>query len=311
MDNPALVREIIVPEDRPVWDNHSHDAYTESKSREIQFRVHTRNGETRWFEHACQPVMDHRGEFVGIRASNRDVTARKLAEEAVRESERALRQSETDLRRLAGRLITSQEEERSRLARELHDDLTQRLAVVAIDMGRLEQDATGQPESVPEKLRDMKNQVVRVSEDVHSISRQLHPSILDDLGLAQAVGSECERFSSREGIDVAFTEENVPNNIPRDISLSLYRIVQEGLRNIAKHACATHTSVSLKGGHDALVLTIQDNGIGFDREEARGKAGLGLASMRERAALIHGDFGITSTPGQGTRIEVYVPMRGE
>jgi PAS domain S-box-containing protein len=311
MDDPSLFVGLIVPEDKETWDKHDHDARTELKRREIQFRIRTRSGETRWIDHACLPVSDAQGEFLGIRASNRDVTARKLAEEAVRESERALRQSETDLRTLAGRLITSQEEERSRLARELHDDLTQRLAVVAIDMGRLEQDVTGQPESVPEKLRDMKNQVVKVSEDVHSISRQLHPSILDDLGLVRAAGSECERFSSREGIDVAFTEENLPSNIPRDISLSLYRIVQEGLRNIAKHACATHTSVSLKGGHDALVLTIQDNGIGFDREEARGKAGLGLASMRERAALIHGDFGITSTRGQGTRIEVYVPMRGE
>jgi PAS domain S-box-containing protein len=311
MDDPSLFVGLIVPEDKETWDKHDHDARTELKRREIQFRIRTRSGETRWIDHACLPVSDAQGEFLGIRASNRDVTARKLAEEAVRESERALRQSETDLRTLAGRLITSQEEERSRLARKLHDDLTQRLAVVAIDMGRLEQDVTGQPESVPEKLRDMKNQVVKVSEDVHSISRQLHPSILDDLGLVRAAGSECERFSSREGIDVAFTEENLPSNIPRDISLSLYRIVQEGLRNIAKHACATHTSVSLKGGHDALVLTIQDNGIGFDREEARGKAGLGLASMRERAALIHGDFGITSTRGQGTRIEVYVPMRGE
>jgi signal transduction histidine kinase len=178
-------------------------------------------------------------------------------------------------------------------------------------MGKLEQEVTGQPESVSERLRDVKHRVVRASEDVHSMSRQLHPSILDDLGLVRAVGSECERFSSSEGIDVAFTEENVPGDIPRDISLSLYRIIQEGLRNIAKHACATEASVFLKGGHDGLVLTIQDNGIGFDREEVRGKAVLGLASMRERVSLIQGELFIKSEPGQGTRIDVRVSMRAD
>ena len=311
VDNPALFREIIVPEDRPVWDNHSHDAGTEVKNREIQFRILTRHGETRWIEHVCQPVMDHRGEFVGIRASNRDVTTRKLAEETVRESERALRQQERNLRTLTGRLIGAQEEERDRLARELHDDMTQRLAVAAIDIGKLEEEVRDHPRSVLEKLRDVKNQVVRVCEDVHGMSRQLHPSILDDLGLVRAVESECKRFSSREGIDVAFTEENVPGNTPRHISLCLYRIVQEGLRNIAKHACANHVSVSLKGGRDGLVLTIQDTGIGFDPGEVGGKVGLGLGSMRERARLIQGGLSISSEPGHGTRIEVRAPIRGE
>jgi PAS domain S-box-containing protein len=311
VDNPSLFREIIVPEDRPVWDSHSHDKCAKVKSRELQFRVLTRNGETRWIEHVCQPVMDHRGEFVGIRASNRDVTTRKLAEETVRESERALRRQERDLRTLTGRLITAQEEERGRLARELHDDMTQRLAVAAIDMGKVEEEVMHQPQSVLEKLRDAKNQVVKVCEDVHSMSRQLHPSILNDLGLVRAVESECKRLSSREGIDIAFTEENVPGNTPRDISLCLYRIVQEGLMNIAKHACATHVSVSLKGGQDGLVLTIQDNGIGFDPGEVGEKIGLGLGSMRERARLIHGELSIRSEPGHGTRIEVIAPMRGE
>jgi PAS domain S-box-containing protein len=311
VDNPSLFREIIVPEDRPVWDSHSHDGGTEVRNREIQFRVLTRHGETRWIEHVCQPVVDHRGEFVGIRASNRDVTTRTLAEETVRESERALRRQERDIRTLAGRLITAQEEERGRLARELHDDMTQRLAVAAIDMGKLEEEVMHHPRSVLEKLREAKNQVVKVCEDVHGMSRQLHPSILNDLGLVRAVESECKRFSSREGIDVAFTEDNVPGNTPRDISLCLYRIVQEGLRNIAKHACATHVSVSLKGGQDGLVLTIQDNGIGFDPREVGGTVGLGLGSMRERARLIQGELSISSEPGHGTRIDIRAPIRGE
>ena len=194
---------------------------------------------------------------------------RKQAEEASRESERILRQNESDLRELAGRLIYAQEEERSRLARELHDDLAQRLAVFAIDVGRLEQQLMDPPAPVREELREMQNGIVRISQDVHSLSRQLHPSILDDLGLIKAVESECTSFSRREGIEIVFNHENIPTVIPKDISLSLYRIIQEGLRNISKHACAEHISVSLKGIDHDVLLSVQDDGIGFDWAEVK------------------------------------------
>jgi signal transduction histidine kinase len=236
---------------------------------------------------------------------------RKQAEEASRESERMLRQNESDLRELAGRLIYAQEEERSRIARELHDDLAQRLAVFAIDVGRLEQQLMDPPAPFREELHEMKNGIVRISQDIHSLSRQLHPSILDDLGLIKAVESECTSFSRREGIEVVFNHENIPRDIPKDVSLSLYRIIQEGLRNISKHACAEHISVSLKGlGHDVL-LSVQDDGIGFDSAEVREKPGLGFSSMRERARLIHGEFSIKSQPEKGTLITVRVPLTRE
>jgi PAS domain S-box-containing protein len=236
---------------------------------------------------------------------------RKQAEEASRESERMLRQNESDLRELAGRLIYAQEEERSRIARELHDDLAQRLAVFAIDVGRLEQQLMDPPAPFREELHEMKNGIVRISQDVHSLSRQLHPSILDDLGLIKAAESECTSFSRREGIEVVFNHENIPRGIPKDVSLSLYRIIQEGLRNISKHACAEHISVSLKGlGHDVL-LSVQDDGIGFDSAEVREKPGLGFSSMRERARLIHGEFSIKSQPEKGTVITVRAPLTRE
>ena len=223
---------------------------------------------------------------------------RKQAEEASRESERILRQNESDLRGLAGRLIYAQEEERSRLARELHDDLAQRLAVFAIDVGRLEQQLMDPPAPVQEELREMKNSIVKISQDVHSLSRQLHPSILDDLGLIKAVESECTSFSRREGIEIVFNHENIPRVIPKDISLSLYRIIQEGLRNISKHACAEHISVSLKGIDHDVLLSVQDDGIGFDSAEVKEKPGLGFSSMRERARLIHGELSITIPAGK-------------
>jgi two-component system, NarL family, sensor kinase len=233
---------------------------------------------------------------------------RKRAEEASRESERMLRQNESELRELAGRLIYAQEEERSRLARELHDDLAQRLAVVAIDVGRLELQLTDPPAPVREELREMKNGIVRISQDVHSLSRQLHPSILDDLGLIKAAESECAGFSRREGIEVLFNHENIPRVIPKDVSLSLYRIIQEGLRNISKHACAEHASVSLQGIDHGVLLSVQDDGIGFDWAEAQENPGLGFSSMRERVRLIQGELSIKSEPEKGTVITVRAPL---
>jgi len=234
---------------------------------------------------------------------------RRHAEEAFRQSERILRQNENDLRRLAGRLISAQEAERSRLARELHDDLAQRLAVFAIDVGQIEQQSGDLPEPVRETLKEMKNDIVTISQDVHKLSRQIHPSILDDLGLIKAVESECNSFSKREGVEIVFKHENIPAVIPKGISLSLYRVIQEGLTNISKHACATHISISLTGtGHDVL-LSVQDDGIGFDSVEVREKPGLGFSSMRERARLIHGDLSISSQPERGTVINVRVPIK--
>jgi PAS domain S-box-containing protein len=236
---------------------------------------------------------------------------RRHGQEASRESERMLRQNENDLRRLAGKLIYAQEEERSRLARELHDDLAQRLAVFAIDVGKLEQQLVDPSASVQEGLREMKKDIVKISQDVHSLSRQLHPSILDDLGLIKAVESECTDFSRREGIELVFNHENIPTVIPEDVSLSLYRIIQEGLSNISKHACADHISVSLKGIDHDVLLSVQDDGIGFDSAEVKEKPGLGFSSMRERARLIHGDLSIKSQPEKGTVITVRVPLKKE
>jgi len=235
---------------------------------------------------------------------------RKQAEVASRESQRMLQQNEKDLKNLTGRLIYAQEQERSRLARELHDDLAQRLAVFAIEVGRLQQQLANPSKAVQEQLGEMKKDIIEISQDVHDLSRQLHPSILDDLGLIKAVESECNNFSRREGIEIALNHENIPAAIPKTISLSLYRIIQEALQNVSKHACADHVCVYLKGaGHDHDVLmSVQDDGIGFDPAEVRKKPGLGLSSMRERVRLMHGEFSIRSHAQKGTEIVVKVPL---
>jgi PAS domain S-box-containing protein len=278
---------------------------SQQKVFSFENRYRCKDGTYRWLQWSSAPA----GKL--IYAAARDITERKEAEEATRESERMLRQNEDDLRMLAGRLIYAQEEERSHLARELHDDLAQRLAVFAIDVGRLEQQLMDPPAPIQEELREMQNGIVKISQDIHSLSRQLHPSILDDLGLIKAVESECTSFSKREGIKIVFNYENIPRDIPKDISLSLYRIIQEGLSNISKHACAEHISVSLKGIDHDVLLSVKDDGIGFDSAEVQKQPGLGFSSMRERARLIHGEFSIKSQPERGTVITVRAPLTRE
>jgi signal transduction histidine kinase len=231
-----------------------------------------------------------------------------VAEQALQEHEKLLLQNQHDLRELAGRLITAHEEERSHLARELHDDLTQRLAVLSIDAGKLEQELMNSPEPVREKLNNMKEQMVKLSRDIHNLARQLHPSILDDLGLVRAVESECTAFLEREGVDIVFSHQNISNIVEKDVALALYRIVQEGLRNISKHACANHVSVSLKGSDYDILLSIQDDGIGFDVAGAKVTPGIGLSSLRERVRLVKGELSIKSQPGDGTVIAVKVSL---
>jgi two-component system, NarL family, sensor kinase len=157
------------------------------------------------------------------------------------------------------------------------------------------------------ELKDMKDKLVKLSIDVHSLSRQLHPSILDDLGLPDAIASECARYRRQHSIEVDFRAENITKEIPPDVAVCLYRIVQEGLRNISKHAGAKEVTISLIGKNDSVLLTIRDDGRGFDPGQ-KSQAGLGLDSMKERVYLIGGDFWVKSQPGQGTVVEVLAPV---
>jgi PAS domain S-box-containing protein len=271
-----------------------------------------RDGTKIWVSISGRRVLGPDGKTRFYSGFVEDITGRKRSEKALRESERVLRQNENDLRTLTGRLIHNQEEERRRLARELHDDLVQRLAVFAIDVGELEKKLIDRPAPVQTQLHQMKTDIIKLSQDIHRLSRQLHPTILDDLGLIKAVEAECMNVSKREGIDIVFSHENIPTVIPKDISLAVYRIVQEGLSNISKHACAEHITICIKGiGHD-LLLSVQDDGIGFEPELVKGeKPGLGLSSMRERARIIAGGLTIASQPEKGTVVTLRVPLKRE
>jgi PAS domain S-box-containing protein len=222
----------------------------------------------------------------------RDITERKQAEQTARE--------------FSGRLIHAQEEERARLARELHDDMTQRLARLAIDAGRVESGRGGAGPA--ETMREVRDGLVRLSEDVHSLSYKLHPALLEDLGLTDALKVECERFSRQESTSLEAKFEDIPGNVPQQTGLCLFRVTQEALRNVARHAHANTAKLSVRPVDDGLQLAVTDTGIGFDPAQQRRRPSLGLASMRERVRLVGGELDIESAPGHGTTIVVWVPL---
>jgi signal transduction histidine kinase len=213
----------------------------------------------------------------------------------------ALKEREKRLKELAGKLLDAQENERRRLAGELHDDLTQRLAILAIEAGRLEKQS-GCSGPAAQTLRVIRDKLITLSEDVHTISRQLHPSIIEDLGLVDSLRSEINNFTNREGIPVRFDVEEENLSLPLDVAICFFRVAQEGLRNIGKHARAQSVRISLSHRNGSLLLTIKDDGIGFDPQAVRKISGIGLASMEERIRLVGGRLSVQSQPGEGTLI---------
>ena len=270
----------------------------------IEYRVLRADGSVRWIASRGRLQPAKAGKPSGMMGVSVDVSERK-------ETEDALRRNEQDLSKLTGRIIHAQEEELRRLSRELHDDLTQRLAALALDAALIEKELNpSQPQAV-QGLKELRANLSEVAEEVHDLSRQLHPSILDDLGLVQAVQAECVAFTKKTGVDLSFAPHDLPDSVPQHSALCLYRIIREALQNIAKHSRAAAASVTLQGLSDGIRLLIEDQGIGFDTQEVKTKAGIGLSSMRERVRLVNGTISFKSKPGQGTAIEVFIPLGGE
>jgi signal transduction histidine kinase len=218
------------------------------------------------------------------------------------------RVAQREVRALSQRLLTASEDERRWLARELHDDLAQRLARLAIDAARLERDAPLPGGGAD--LSAMRGEIVNMSSDVHALSRRLHPSVLDHLGLNEALRADVERFSEAESIAVDLQFEELAERPSPDAALCLYRVAQEALRNVARHARAKKAEISLRMRDGGVELEVRDNGVGFDPEERRGVHSLGHASMRERIHLVRGRLAIRSAPGRGTAVVAWVPAAG-
>ena len=206
---------------------------------------------------------------------------------------------------LSSHLINAQEKERSRLASELHDDFSQRLALLALG---LQNTAEMLPDSLKQTLDEFSQSVGELGEDLHNISHHLHSSTLDTLGLVVGLRSLCGEFGVRQGIEIDFTSEDVPSNVRPEVSLCLFRITQEGLQNLKKHSGTKRAQLSVRQRGDGLFLSLCDEGVGFDKSRME-NPGLGILSMQGRARLLGGQFGIHSKPGEGTRIEVWVPLQ--
>jgi signal transduction histidine kinase len=211
------------------------------------------------------------------------------------------------LQELSTRLIGAQEEERRNVARELHDEVGQALTAVQVEisLARRRLGSAGQSAGM---LNDAESITHNALETVRDFSQLLHPALLDDLGLAAAVEWQARTFETRHGIRVEVTQDNMAKRLPRAVELAAYRIVQEALTNIAKHARATACVISLRRQDGDLEISVEDDGLGFDPAEMADTRGLGLVGMRERAALLDGRVALESTRGAGTRVRVRLPV---
>ena len=247
----------------------------------------------RWIQHVGRIAeRDADGRAVRSYGVLRDITRHRTTEEALRD--------------LGRRLIRAHEEERALLARELHDDVTQRLAALAIDVGRATHSAPDPAQA--QALRTVSDGLSRISEDIHTLAYHLHPSILAELGLAAALRAECERRARGGGLEITATLDPVPAGLDRDSALCLFRVAQEALSNVIRHAAASAASVTLRCEDGGLRLTVRDDGVGFD-PAAPGVAGsLGLLSMRERVQLANGTFALESATTRGTAVIAWVPL---
>jgi PAS domain S-box-containing protein len=247
-----------------------------------------------WLTTRGEAVMDSNGRPLYLRGTTQDITDRKLSEEA--------------LIAMSGRLITAQEEERSRIARELHDDLSQRLALLQISLQQFKQSMPGLSSSAQENLRSIEELAMELSSDLHSLSHELHPAKLETLGLVASLQGLCNEFSLQHELAVRFVHSHVPELIPKDVTLCLFRITQEALHNVVKHSGAAEAAVELSSRADEISLSISDPGQGFDVDSVEGMTGLGLNSLRERVRLVRGHLVIESRAPQGTRIFVRIPL---
>src|SRR4029077_16833707 len=229
-----------------------------------------------------------------VLAVGMDITERKAAEAA--------------LACVSRRLIEAQEQERSRIARELHDDISQRLALLTIELERLRETSPDLPPEARRHLGELKNRSAEIASDVQSLSHELHSSKLEYLGMAPAMRALCHELSRQHKVEIVFSHDDIPSTVPKDIALCLFRILQEALQNAVKHSGVRRFDVELRYASDAINLSVRESGSGFDRDDALKTRGLGLISMTERMKLVGGRISIDSEPQRGTAIRASVPL---
>ncbi len=273
--------------------------YTRSFDRrerfEMEYRLRRYDGDYRWVFDRGVPRFNHDGSFAGYIGSCLDVTDRKLAEESLSDMSR--------------KLIEAQEQERMWIARELHDDINQRIALVLVNLERLQRDVAPSAPADGQHFEELREQLSNLGSDIQALSHHLHSSKLEYLGIVAAATSLCRELSQEKEVKVEFRSEGIPKNLPQEIALCLFRVLQESLQNGLKHSESKHFEVWLKGASNEIELTVRDSGVGFDPEVVLSGRGLGLTSMKERLKLVRGELAIDSELGRGTLIRATVPLK--
>lgn len=277
---------------------HLIDACLKSRRAEDgEWRAVWPDGSVHWLAGRSQLFTDELGEPLRLIGAITDVTERKQAEGALLAMNR--------------RMIEAQEHERARIGRELHDDINQRLALAVIELEQWGKEHFTFEGKVHERIRHVKQRLSDLGKDIQALSHRLHSSKLDYLGLTVAANSFCREFSEQQKVEIDFTHKGMPSGVPKEISLCLFRILQEALQNAVKYSGVRHFSVKFEGTPAEIQLTVSDHGIGFDQHNALSGQGLGLISMRERVQLVKGDLSITSQPDRGTTVCARVPFVSE
>jgi signal transduction histidine kinase len=223
-------------------------------------------------------------------------------------SRKQLKLAKEGHRQLSGMLINAEEHERRRIASELHDDFSQRLAVLALGLENVDEAMPGSFTDLHRQLGELVHSTSELGADLHTLSHRLHSSTLESLGLVPAVDALCKEFTAQQCIQVDFASDEIPRSLHPDTALCVFRIVQEGLRNLKKHSGAVEALVDLSHRGNRLVVTVRDEGCGFDLKDPHRDTGIGIRSMEERTRLLGGGFQIHSNPGKGTTIEAWVPL---
>jgi len=302
MDDPTCVTgrqlvERIHPEDREAYAVLRARLTPKQPNYKTSYRVLRPDGSVIWLEVTGRVLFDDQGRMLRIIGMAADITERKFAEEVFSSVSR--------------RLIEAHEEERTWIAREVHDDINQRKALLAGQLGQWAQYLPESETEVTDHICHFRRGLAELGNDIQALSHRLHSSKLEYLGLPAAASSFCEESSAQQKVEIEFSHAGIPRSLPKEISLCLFRVLQEALQNAVKHSGERHFRVELHGTSRGIQLTVNDLGVGFDQQEVLERRGLGLISMRERMQLVGGAFSIDSKPGGGTTIRARVPFIAE
>jgi len=280
-----------------------------------EHRLRRFDGEYCWVLSRAIPRWSPTGEFLGYSGVILDISDRKRAEEELRTAYNWLMRelnerirAEREIRDLGQRLITAQEEERARIARELHDDVSQQIGALSLALNNLKVQITAEGPEVIEQAERLHQRILQLASSIRQLSHELHPALLEYAGIAVALRSYCGEFSSLSGLNISFQSSGAYDDVPPAAALCLYRVTQEALRNVAKHAATNQAEVYMARTNGNLHLTVSDRGVGFDKERARTQGGLGFLSMKERVGLVKGALEVESEPGFGTTVRIEIPV---